>query len=172
MIYPWISCIHSFHSPFHLLTTYTNNDQYDVDRNDTRNIMQFLEYRKHSTNTSLSVSILSSTALLVKIFTFPRRCASNAFVQWLLLFDARWAARSTCYSSISRFMVYFREKNYHERNGFSINLTIVYSNKRMTRMETLSRRSLRSHVISLCFLVFRFIHLCITWQVYLSLVSF
>lgn len=109
--------------------------------------MQFLEYRKHSTNTSLSVSILSSTALLVKIFTFPRRCASNAFVQWLLLFDSRWAARSTCYSSISRFMVYFREKNYHQRIGFSINLTIVYSNKRMTRMETLSRRSLRSHVI-------------------------
>lgn len=32
MIYPWVSCTYSFHSLFHLLTTYTNNDQYNVDR--------------------------------------------------------------------------------------------------------------------------------------------
>lgn len=137
MICSWVSCTYSFHSLFHLLTTYTNNDQYDVDRNDTRNIMQFLEYRKHSTNTSLSVSILSSTALLVKIFTFPRRCASNAFVQWLLLFDSRWVARSTDYSSIPRFGI-FPRKNYHKRIGFSINLTIVYSQMNGMNRDTFS----------------------------------
>lgn len=49
----------------------------------------------------------------------------------------RWVARSTGYSSIPRFGI-FPRKNYHKRIGFSINLTIVYSQMNGMNRDTFS----------------------------------
>lgn len=118
MICPWVLCTYSFHSPFHLLTTYTNNDQYDVDRTT-------LEISCNSWNIA---SILRTPLYQSQFFPRPHywlrflrfrddALRTHSYNGCFYLTLVEWRVRLATLAFHD--LVYFCEKNYHKKIWFN-----------------------------------------------------